>query len=146
MERGEVEGTQKSLESLLAGNSDWLTDGKVNIIWQLAPKPHPMFPKVPAVGQLGDDPEGRAVLALIAGTADIGRSLVAPPGVPPERVAALRRAFDAMVADPEFLATAKKRNAGLEIATGESLQAIMAQTMATPGNVVERVKRVLSAK
>jgi tripartite-type tricarboxylate transporter receptor subunit TctC len=146
MERGEVEGTLKSLESLVASNQDWLTDKRVNIIWQLALKPHRLFPDVPAVGMLGDDEEGRAVLRLIAGTADIGRSLATAPDVPPERVVALRRAFDAMIADPEFQATAKKRNAGLEPADGEALQAIIADTMRTPANVVERVKRVISAK
>jgi tripartite-type tricarboxylate transporter receptor subunit TctC len=146
MERGEVEGTLKSLESLVATNQDWLTDGKVNIIWQLAMKPHQRFPKVPAIGELGDDPEGRAILRLIAGTAEIGRSLATAPGVPSERVAALRRAFDAMVADPEFQAMAKKRSASLDAATGESLQALIAETMNTPREVVDRVKRVISTK
>ncbi len=109
-------------------------------------RPDRRLPNVPAIGALGDDPEGRAILRLIAGTAEIGRSLATAPGVPPERVAALRRAFDAMAADPEFLATAKKRNVGLAVATGESLQTIIAETMKAPSGVVERVKRVISAK
>ena len=146
MERGEVEGTLKSLEALVTTNQEWLTGGKVNVIWQLAMKPHQRLPNVPAIGALGDNPEARAVLRLIAGTAEIGRSLVTAPGVPLERVAALRRAFEAMVADPEFQALAKKRNASLDIATGESLQAIIADTMSTPRNVVDRVKRVISEK
>jgi tripartite-type tricarboxylate transporter receptor subunit TctC len=146
MERGEVEGTLKSLESLVATNQDWLTSDKINIIWQLAMKPHRKFPKVPAIGELGDNPEGRAILRLIAGTAEIGRSLATAPGVPPERVAALRRAFDQMVADAEFQALAEKRNAGLDVATGESLQALIAETMNTPKNVVDHVKLVISAK
>jgi hypothetical protein len=146
MERGEVEGTLKSLESLVATNQDWLTGGKVNIIWQLAMGPHRQFQKVPAIGELGDQPEARAVLRLIAGTAEVGRSLVTAPGVPSDRVAALRRAFDAMAADPEFLELAKKRNAGLDVATGESVQALIAETMSTPKEVVDRVKRVISTK
>lgn len=123
-----------------------MTDGKVNVLWQLALKPHPLFPKVPAIGELGGDPEGHAILRLIASTAEIGRSLATAPGVPPERVAALRRAFDAMAADPEFQAMAKKRNSGLDAATGESLQALIAETMKTPKEVVDRVKRVLATK
>jgi tripartite-type tricarboxylate transporter receptor subunit TctC len=146
MERGEVEGTLKSLESILATNQDWLANKKVNIIWQLANQPHKRFPDVPAIGALGDDAEGRAIFRLIAGTAEIGRSLATAPGVPPDRIAALRRAFDAMIADPEFLASAKKRNAGLEPATGESLQGLIAETMSTPKAVVDRVRRVISAK
>ena len=72
------------------------------------------------------------MLRLIAGTADIGRSLVAPPGVPAERIAALRTAFAAMVADAEFRAAAKTRNAHLDPASGEALQEIVAAAMATP--------------
>lgn len=146
MERGEVEGTLKSLESLVATNQDWLNGGKINIIWQLALKPHPLFPKVPAIGMLGDDPEGRATLRLIAGTAEIGRSLATAPGVPKERVAALRRAFDAMAVDPDFQVAAKKRNFGLVPAKGESLQAIIGETMSAPADVVDRVRRIVSSR
>jgi tripartite-type tricarboxylate transporter receptor subunit TctC len=109
-------------------------------------KPDRRLPDVPAIGALGDDAEERAILRLIAGTAEIGRSLVTAPGVPSDRVAALRRAFDGMAADPEFQAAAKKRNVGLAAATGENLQAIVAETMSAPKAVVERVKRVVSAK
>jgi tripartite-type tricarboxylate transporter receptor subunit TctC len=68
------------------------------------------------------------------------------PGVPSDRVAALRRAFDAMAADAEFQEVAKKRNVGLATATGGSLQAIVAETMTAPKEVVDRVKRVISSR
>ncbi len=109
-------------------------------------KPHRRLPNVPAIGTLGDDAEARAILRLIAGTAEIGRSLATAPGVPSERVAALRRAFDAMAADPEFQAVAKKRNVGLAICHRRKLQAVIAETMKAPKDVVDRVKRVISAK
>jgi tripartite-type tricarboxylate transporter receptor subunit TctC len=146
MERGEVEGMMQSLESLQSAKPDWLKEKKINFIWQLALKPHPEFPDVPAVGQLGDTPEEQSMLKLIAGTADIGRSLVAPPDVPAERVAALRAAFQAMVADPQFQAAAKARNANLDPATGEALQEIVATAMATPKQVVERTRAIVTAK
>jgi tripartite-type tricarboxylate transporter receptor subunit TctC len=146
MERGEVEGMMQSLESLQSAKPDWLKEKKINFIWQLALKPHPEFPDVPAVGQLGDTPEEQAMLKLIAGTADIGRSLVAPPDVPAERVAALRAAFQAMVADSQFQAAAKARNANLDPAPGEALQDIVATAMATPKQVVERTRAIVTAK
>jgi tripartite-type tricarboxylate transporter receptor subunit TctC len=146
MERGEVEGMMQSLESLQSARPDWLAEKKINFIWQLALKPHPAFPDVPAVGQLGDTPEEQSMLRLIAGTADIGRSLVAPPEVPAERVAALRAAFQAMVADPQFLAAAKARNANLDALSGEALQEIVAGAMATPKAVVERTRAIVNAK
>jgi tripartite-type tricarboxylate transporter receptor subunit TctC len=146
MERGEVEGMMQSLESLQSAKPDWIREKKINFIWQLALKPHPAFPDVPAVGQLGDTPEEQSMLKLIAGTADIGRSLVAPPDVPAERVAALRAAFQAMVADPQFQAAAKARNANLDQASGEALQEIVAAAMATPKPVVERTRAIVTAK
>jgi tripartite-type tricarboxylate transporter receptor subunit TctC len=146
MERGEVEGMMQSVESLQSARPDWIAEKKINFIWQLALKPHKDFPDVPAVGQLGDTPEEQAMLKLIAGTADIGRSLVAPPEVPTERVKALRAAFQAMVADEQFKAAAKARNANLDPAPGETLQEIVAAAMATPKPVIERTRAIVTAK
>jgi tripartite-type tricarboxylate transporter receptor subunit TctC len=86
------------------------------------------------------------MLKLIAGTAEIGRSLAAPPGVPAERLAALRKAFQEMVADAQFQATAKTRNAALDPASGEALQEQVAAAMATPKPVVERTRAIVTAK
>ena len=145
MERGEVEGTLKSMESIVAQNQDWLRQHKVNILWQLAMKRHRDFPDVPAIGELGDDEQSRAMLKMIAGTAEVGRSLATAPGVPAERVEALRKAFDAMVADPDFIAAAAKRHAGLDPQTGAYLQDVVAQTMKTAPDVISRVKRLVAA-
>jgi tripartite-type tricarboxylate transporter receptor subunit TctC len=71
---------------------------------------------------------------------------VAPPDVPAERVKALRAAFQAMVADPQFQAAAKTRNASLDPATGEALQEIVAAAMVTPKDVVERTRAIVTAK
>ncbi|HEX2255139.1 MAG TPA: hypothetical protein VHG92_00310, partial [Afifellaceae bacterium] len=73
----------------------------------------------------------------------IGRSLVAPPGVPEERVQALRDAFQAMLDDSEFQADAEARNAALDPATGEELQALVEETMQTPEPVIRRTRTVL---
>jgi tripartite-type tricarboxylate transporter receptor subunit TctC len=146
MERGEVEGMMQSLESLQSARPDWLREKKVNLIWQLAVKPHASFPDVPAVGQLGDTPEEKSMLRLIAGTAEIGRSLVAPPGIPADRLTALRQAFQTMIADPQFQATAKSRNASLDPLSGEALQDLVAAAMKTPKEVVERTRAVVIAK
>jgi tripartite-type tricarboxylate transporter receptor subunit TctC len=146
MERGEVEGIMQSLESVQTARPEWLKDKKVNPIWQLALKRHPSLPDTPAVGELGDTPDEHSMLQLIAGTAEIGRSLVAPPGVPAERVAALRKAFQAMVADPQFQAIAKARNATLDPLPGEALQEQVTAAMATPKSVVERTRAIVTAK
>ncbi|HEX2255512.1 MAG TPA: tripartite tricarboxylate transporter substrate-binding protein [Afifellaceae bacterium] len=143
MERGEVEGMMQGVESLRSTRADWIDQGQINGIWQLALRPHPEFPDVPVVGDLGDTDEDRRMLRLIAGTSEIGRSLVAPPGVPEERVQALRDAFQAMLDDSEFQADAEARNAALDPATGEELQALVEETMQTPEPVIERTRAVL---
>jgi tripartite-type tricarboxylate transporter receptor subunit TctC len=144
MERGEVEGTLKSLESLQFNNRDWLEMKKVNILWQLAMHPAPGFEHVPAIGQLGDDPDARAMLRLIASTAEIGRSLATAPRVPADRVRLLRQSFQRMAADPEFQAAARQRNAPLAIASGEDIQKIIEETVNTPAPIVERVKKIVA--
>ena len=144
MERGEVEGTLKSLESLQFSNRDWLENKKVEILWQLSMRPAAGFEHVPAVGELGDDPESRAMLRLIASTAEIGRSLATAPQVPPDRVRLLRQAFQKMVADPAFQATAQQRNAPLAPASGEDIQKIIDDTINTPYPIIERVKKIVA--
>jgi tripartite-type tricarboxylate transporter receptor subunit TctC len=143
MERGEVEGMMQGVESLRGTRADWIEQGLINGIWQLALRPHAEFPDVPVVGELGDTEEDRLMLRLIAGTSEIGRSLAAPPDVPQERVAALRAAFQAMLEDPQFQADAERRNLALDPATGEELQALVGETMQTPEPVIQRTRAVL---
>lgn len=143
MERGEVEGMMQGVESLRSTRADWLEQDLINPIWQLSLRPHPVFPDTPVVGELGETDEDRQMLRLIAGTSEIGRSLAAPPGVPEERVQALRQAFQAMVEDPEFQADAEGRNAALDPATGEELQQLAEDTMQTPEAVIQRTREVL---
>ena len=101
---------------------------------------------VPAFGDLGDTDQDRAVLRFFAGSADMGRSLFVAPGVPTDRVAALRTAFHDMLADPEFIRDTKKRNIDIEPATGDQLAKLVADTLATPPVVAERMKAALGMK
>ena len=95
------------------------------------------------MGQLGDDPDSKAMLGLIASTAEIGRSLATAPQVPAERVKLLRQAFQEMVVDPAFQATAQQRNAPLAPASGEEIQKIIEDTINTPTPIIERVKKIV---
>ena len=144
MERGEVEGTLKSRQALLASNRDSLQSARIRVLWQLAMRRHPDFPDVPAIGELGEDNDGRMMMRLISSTAEIGRSLATAPGVPEARVKLLRDAFEAMVADPAFQASAKARGADLLPASGESLQRIVQESVRTPETIVTRVKKDIS--
>jgi tripartite-type tricarboxylate transporter receptor subunit TctC len=80
---------------------------------------------------------------LLGSGPDIGRSIVAEPGIPPERAAALRKAFMAAVEDPEFLAEVKKRNLNVEPLSGEEVQRIVAASSATPKELIDQAKRYI---
>jgi tripartite-type tricarboxylate transporter receptor subunit TctC len=76
----------------------------------------------------------------------LGRPMLAPPGVPPERLKILRGAFVKTMKDPEFLAEIEKRNYELDPTPGENLEAIVKDVMSQPPAIIERLKMVLVAK
>ena len=129
MERGEVEGAHATVENLLATKRQWLRDKTISVLVQYAQKRHPALPNVPAMVELGKTPQDRQMLALFGSTAQVGRGLLAPPGVPTDRIAILRSAFSAMVADPAFHAEMKRRQMELDPMSGEQLQNLMAETL-----------------
>jgi tripartite-type tricarboxylate transporter receptor subunit TctC len=91
----------------------------------------------------GRQVEGRQVMGALAGTAEIGRSILTTPGVPQERLAALRAAFQRMLADPDFLAAMAKRNVMIEPATGEAMNAVTTETMGLPKSTIEALRTLL---
>src|SRR5262249_22693205 len=139
-ERGEVDIVGAyGLPGMLATHPGWVNNGEAVILYQVAIKRHRLLPNVPALPELASDDDGRAVLRAVAGTGDIGRSIVTTPDVPAERLAALRKAFAAMLGDPDFVAAAEKRKLMLDPATGEEMDAIVQDTLRLPQSVVEKV-------
>ena len=144
MEMGEVDGAHSTVENLLTQKTEWLEEGKVSLLVQYSTERHPELPDVPAMTEFGTTEEDKQILALFGSSAEIGRSLIAPPGVPEERLAILREAFTAMVNDPEFQAVMAERNLELGAMTGEELQQRVNKTMDLPDAVVSRVAELLS--
>jgi tripartite-type tricarboxylate transporter receptor subunit TctC len=138
MERGETEGAHATVENLLFGKADWLREKTISVLVQYAQERHPAFPNVPAMVEFGRTTEDKQVLALFGSTAEIGRSLMTPPGIPADRLAILRNAFAAMVADPAFKAEIEKRNMEFGPMSGEELQKRIADTLDVPPTVVSR--------
>jgi tripartite-type tricarboxylate transporter receptor subunit TctC len=144
MERGEIDLVGAyGLPGMLASHPDWVNAGKAVLLYQAALKRHRLLPNVPAIPELATDDEGRAVLRALAGTAEIGRSIVTTPGVPPERLAALRKAFAEMAVDKDFLAAAEKRKMMLDPAPGEEMDTIVAETMRLPPAIVAKITEML---
>ena len=138
MERGEVEGCHDSVDALLFVRPDWLRDRKVSVLVQYAQERHPTLPDVPTMVELGKTDDDRQLLKLFGSAAEIGRALTAPPGLPPERLAALREAFVAMVADPAFRAEIAKRKMEYGPMSGEALHRLVTRSLDLPPAIAAR--------
>jgi len=136
-ERGEVDvNGSYSLPAVLVSHPDWVRDGTAVILYQNALKRFPQIPQVPTLTELMLTDEGRTVARVVAGMAEIGRSILTTPGVPEDRLAALRAAFQEMLKDPDFLAACAKRNLMLDPASGQDMDAINQDTMNLPKPIV----------
>jgi tripartite-type tricarboxylate transporter receptor subunit TctC len=146
MERGEIQGqAADGWASFKSRNLAWLKEGKVRIIAQYGFEKHPELPDVPLFGFPADE-AGHQAMVLMYARQEYGRPLVAPPGVPPERLAALRQAFAQSMKDPDFLADAKKAQAEVNPVSGEALEKLTAEIVKTSPDVLARVSKILEAK
>jgi tripartite-type tricarboxylate transporter receptor subunit TctC len=147
MERGEIHGNgSTNWTTLLSLNGSWVKEKKVNVIAQWALRKHPDLPNVPMVLDLAKTDADRAALELLIARLEYGRPYFVPPGVPEDRVQALRRAFDATMKDPEFLADAKKLSLEIDPITGEEAQKLIARVLATPEPIAARVRKALEVQ
>jgi tripartite-type tricarboxylate transporter receptor subunit TctC len=149
IERNEVQGLcGVGWSSIAAQHAQWLTNGFGKLIAQLATKGHPEMNKmgVPLAIDFAKTDEDRKVMELIYSQLIFGRPYVLPPGTPPDRVAALRKAFMAALQDKDTLAEAKKMDLDLDALEGGDVQAEVAKAYSMPANIVERAKQALVIK
>ena len=145
MERGEVEGHSTAWAAVKVAKPDWLRDKTVNIIVQFALKRHPELPDIPTAVELARNDEERAVLSAIMNASEVGTAFFTTPGILPERLAVLRRAFDDTMKDPDFLAEAQRLRLGVSPLPGEELQKLVAQVSNLSPALLERVRAVYPA-
>lgn len=126
MERGEVQGGHMNTAALLGEKREWIKDNKISILVQYSQARDPDFSTVPAMVEFAQTPEQKAILSLFAAATDVGRPLVAPPGVNNNRVVALRSAFMSMASAADFRVDAAKRRIDLNILSGEDLEKLVA--------------------
>jgi len=143
MERGETEGSFATWTTLKTSFPQWIQEKKVNYLVVYSTERIPELPDVPAVTELASDEQSRAVLNLIASTGALGRSLVTTPDTPKDRVATLRKAFDAMVKDPAFISETEKLRIEFGPMSGEELQAFMTKIAQSPPPVIARAREIL---
>ena len=150
IERNEVQGTGGYLwSSLKTQNPDWLPEaGKMRILVQEAVKGNAELTKmgVPVAMDFAKNDEDKQVLELIYGQLVFGRPYILPPGTPDDRVAALRKAFNATMTDKDFLADAGKARLTIDPVSGEEVQALVTKIFSAPDNIVERAKEAMIYK
>jgi tripartite-type tricarboxylate transporter receptor subunit TctC len=146
MERGEVQGTfANSWSSIRNAAPEWIRDGKIRIIVQHGFKPLPELPDVPLFISLAKTDADRQALVFMLARQEAAKPYFAPPGIPAERLAILRRAFDATVRDPRFLGLAGKAGVTVEgPMTGEELAALVVKVSNTSPDVVARIDGMLA--
>ena len=146
MQRGEVEGSfGVGWNSLKVNQADWLASRQILVVTQFGFSRHPELPNVPAFAELATSDADNQALDLYLPRQEFSRPYYAPPGVPPARLTILRRAFDATLRDPAFLADAEKLKAPVEgPATGEELEAAAKRLSAIQPSVIQRVLTMFS--
>jgi tripartite-type tricarboxylate transporter receptor subunit TctC len=147
MERGEVGGRgSNSWAAWKATRPHWLKEGKLNHLVQIGLERHPELPDVPLMFELGRGPESQAVLRFLSADTAISRAFVATPGIPAERVAALRKAFDATMKDAAFLADAAKAGIDISPSTGEQARKVAEEILNAPAAVKKKAKEIIDGK
>jgi tripartite-type tricarboxylate transporter receptor subunit TctC len=140
MERHEADGRCGwSWTSLLSRSKGMLESGTINVTLQIAleREKHPALRDVPLLLDLVDDAQKKAALKLIISRQAIARPFATPPGIPAERVRALREAFDATMTDPEFLAETRKLSLDVDPTSGVETQAVIREVYASSAEAVK---------
>jgi tripartite-type tricarboxylate transporter receptor subunit TctC len=146
MERGEVKGRCGwSWSSVISTHKAWLDEKKMTVLAQLALQKHPDLPDVPLITDLAKTDEQKQILRLIFARQVMGRPYFAPPGVPADRAAALRKAFLETMQDKDFLADAEKAQLEITPVSGEEVQKLVAEVYATPPEIAKKAAAILGA-
>ena len=141
LERGEVEGLSSGSSSgpLRERIAPWVKEGKVKILAQIGLDKDRDFPDVPLIMELGATDDERRVMELVFSQQLMAWPMSAPPGVPADRVKALRDAFDATMKDPEFLAEAARQKLVINPVSGSKIAELLERIYATPKELLDRV-------
>ncbi|HTI88597.1 MAG TPA: hypothetical protein VL966_18500 [Alphaproteobacteria bacterium] len=139
MEKGELDGICGWYwSSITSRKNDWLVNKQIIPLIQIGIHKHPNYPDIPLVLDYAKTEADRQVLELTFANMAMGRPFMAPPGLPPARLATLRRAFADTMKDPAFLADTQKAMLEVNPTTGEQVEALLKKLHAYPKDVVDR--------
>jgi tripartite-type tricarboxylate transporter receptor subunit TctC len=146
MERGEAHTRISSWSGFKAQKGAWLKEGKASGIAQGGDRRQPDLKNVPLFSELVTDPMGRRLLAIVESGAVVGFPALMPPGVPAERLAAWRKAFDATMKDPAFIAEVTKAKLEVEPKTGAELAKVIGEVLSVDEKVLSRARAIAGIK
>ena len=145
MERGEVQGRCGGLiSSIRSTRPEWFPQKMVNVPIQIAGARNPIFPDSPAIVEFAKDDRTRSILKLVLAPLEMDRPILAPPGVPADRVAALREAFHAAMNDPGFMAEAQKQHLEIEEISGARVAQVLDDAYALPAEIAKAAGAAMS--
>jgi len=145
MERREVDAVCATAEGIENARAGWIAEGKLRVLFNMERKPVPEF-NAPSIFEFAKTDEHRQILGFYGSTMEFGFPLAVPPGVPADRLNALRRAHDAATKDPAFLKEVAKARMASTPVTGEELQQRMDELVATPPDVIKKASVLLGGK
>lgn len=145
MERNEVHGVCQSISSFERSKPGWIEAGKMIVLFNMERTPMRSFTKVkvPSIHEFAKTDEQRKILTLFSSSVEFGRPFVAPPEVPADRVAMLRKAFVAALKEPELLKDAEKQQLDIAIIDGEELTNLIKDMMDTPPELIKKMEEFL---
>jgi tripartite-type tricarboxylate transporter receptor subunit TctC len=142
MERGELQGSGSSSWEYVKSKR-WIENKLARILFTIGLSRSHYVPEVPTVVELATDERGKNVMRLITSASEIGRAILAPPGIPADRANALREAFTQMVKDPEFIAESARRDLDVEPLAAADILKIVADDMKMSADVVEATRAIM---
>jgi tripartite-type tricarboxylate transporter receptor subunit TctC len=144
VQRGETDGALTTWNNVRNSHADQLRDKKIRVIFHVSLSRNPELPDVPLALDMATNDDDRALMEVMSSSAELGQSFIAPPEVPAPIVAALRRAFDATMQDPDYIKLSQQAGNVLNPMNGAALTALNARTLATPQKVIERYQAAVT--
>jgi hypothetical protein len=147
IERNEVDGMGgSSISTLRSTRPQWLKEKKIDLILQIALRKHADYPDVPLALDFVKDPSDRKVMELIFSRQEIAFPYAAPPGVPADRLAALRKGFADTLRDQAFVQEAEKMGLEVSPVSGDDVLKILTAAYATAPELVERARQAVTQR
>ena len=147
MERGEVFGRAGNFfSSLKSQNPDWLPNKKIDMLMQIGTVRDPEWPNLPLLTDLGTNDEQRAIFKLFSAEVALGRVFLTTPGVPADRLAALRKAFEETLRDPAYIEDARKVEMQVRPLTHQQVKALADEIVNLPPELIAKAKAAMGGQ